>query len=67
MQCVSATRMMEAECISRGSRPEIAQTIVRLGIDLSSIITRATLASALRQAFTMLQLEVIKVRKDKKA
>ncbi|WP_420154984.1 STAS domain-containing protein [Siphonobacter sp.] len=67
IKTVSATRLMGAECIISGIRPEIAQTIVHLGIDLSSIITKATLASALRQAFTMLQLEVIKVRKDKKA
>ncbi len=67
IKTVSATRLMGAECIISGIRPEIAQTIVHLGIDLSSIITKATLASALRQAFTMLQLEVTKVRKDKKA
>lgn len=67
IKTVSATRLMGAECIISGIRPEIAQTIVHLGIDLSSIITKASLASALRQAFTMLQLEVIKVRKDKKA
>jgi rsbT co-antagonist protein RsbR len=60
IKTVSATRLMGAECIISGIRPEIAQTIVHLGIDLSGIITKATLASALRYAFQMLQLEVRK-------
>lgn len=64
IKTVSATRLMGAECIISGIRPEIAQTVVQLGIDLSSITTKATLASALRHAFTMLRLEVKKVTKD---
>jgi rsbT co-antagonist protein RsbR len=58
MKTVSATRLMGAECIISGIRPEIAQTIVHLGIDLSSIITKATLASALKAAFSMLSIKV---------
>lgn len=61
IKTVSATRLMGAECIISGIRPEIAQTIVHLGIDLSSIITKATLASALSYAFKVLRLEVKKV------
>ena len=65
IKTVSATRLMGAECIISGIRPEIAQTVVHLGIDLSDIITKSTLASALKTAFTMLQLEVQKKqRKD---
>ena len=60
IKTVSATRLMGAECIISGIRPEIAQTIVHLGIDLSGIITKATLANALYHAFQMLQLEVKK-------
>lgn len=60
IKTVSATRLMGAECIISGIRPEIAQTVVHLGIDLSQIITKSTLASALKAAFTMLQLEVNK-------
>ncbi|MBW8686784.1 STAS domain-containing protein [Chitinophaga rhizophila] len=60
IKTVSATRLMGAECIISGIRPEIAQTIVHLGIDLSGIITKATLASALRHAYSLLQLEVRK-------
>ena len=61
IKTVSATRLMGAECIISGIRPEIAQTIVHLGIDLSHIITKATMASALQFAFRSQQLEVRKV------
>jgi rsbT co-antagonist protein RsbR len=67
IKTVSAARLMGAECIISGIRPEIAQTIVHLGIDLSGIITKATLASALRYAFTALRLEVRKISKVAKA
>jgi rsbT co-antagonist protein RsbR len=64
IKTVSATRLMGAECIISGIRPEIAQTVVHLGIDLSTIITKATLASALKTAFSMLQLEVIRKQRQ---
>ncbi|MBC8052212.1 MAG: STAS domain-containing protein [Sphingobacteriaceae bacterium] len=65
IKTVSATRLMGAECIISGIRPEIAQTIVHLGIDLSNIITKATLASALKFSFQSLKLEVKKVQSVK--
>ncbi|CAM5712052.1 STAS domain-containing protein OS=Streptomyces canus OX=58343 GN=AQI96_26225 PE=4 SV=1 [Streptomyces canus] len=52
MKTVAAARLMGAECIVSGIRPAIAQTIVQLGIDLGSIITRAGLADALAYALT---------------
>ncbi|MER7566933.1 STAS domain-containing protein [Streptomyces sp. NPDC097941] len=52
MKTVAAARLMGAECIVSGIRPAIAQTIVHLGIDLGSIITRAGLADALAYALT---------------
>lgn len=64
IKTVSATRLMGAECIISGIRPEIAQTVVHLGIDLSHVITKATLASALKTAFVMLQLQVVKKQKQ---
>jgi rsbT co-antagonist protein RsbR len=67
IKTVSATRLMGAECIISGVRPEIAQTIVHLGIDLTGIITKASLASALKYAFSALRLEVKKISKDVKA
>ncbi len=63
IKTVSATRLMGAECIISGIRPEIAQTVVHLGIDLTGITTKASLASALQTAFDMLQLTVVKKRK----
>jgi rsbT co-antagonist protein RsbR len=60
IKTVSATRLMGAECIISGIRPEIAQTVVHLGIDLSNVVTKSSLASALKTAFNMLQLQVIK-------
>ncbi|MFT3701325.1 MAG: STAS domain-containing protein [Agriterribacter sp.] len=60
IKTVSATRLMGAECIISGIRPEIAQTIVHLGIDLSGIVTKATLADALKFAFAAMELQVRK-------
>ena len=60
IKTVSATRLMGAECIISGIRPEIAQTIVHLGIDLTGIVTKASLASALQFAFQVLNLQVRK-------
>nr|WP_233518260.1 STAS domain-containing protein [Streptomyces corynorhini] len=50
MQTVNAVRLMGADCLISGIRPSIAQTIAQLGIDLSTILTRATLADALDAA-----------------
>jgi rsbT co-antagonist protein RsbR len=60
IKTVSATRLMGAECIISGIRPEIAQTVVHLGIDLSNIVTKSTLASALKYAYANMNLEVRK-------
>jgi rsbT co-antagonist protein RsbR len=65
LKTVSATRLMGAECVISGIRPEIAQTIVHLGIDLSDIVTKASLASALQFAFRLLSLEVRKKGENK--
>jgi len=51
---------MGADCIISGIRPEIAQTMVQLGIDLSFIKTKATLASALKEAFEIVNIKVVK-------
>ncbi|WP_328317325.1 STAS domain-containing protein [Streptomyces sp. NBC_00388] len=50
MQTVNAVRLMGADCVISGIRPPIAMTIAQLGIDLSTIITKATLADALSEA-----------------
>jgi rsbT co-antagonist protein RsbR len=50
LKTVVAARLMGAECIISGIRPQIAQTIVALGIEFGDITTKATLADALRHA-----------------
>ncbi|HET6934906.1 MAG TPA: STAS domain-containing protein [Candidatus Angelobacter sp.] len=46
LKTITAARLMGAECIISGVRPQIAQTIVHLGIDLSQVITKAKLSDA---------------------
>jgi rsbT co-antagonist protein RsbR len=46
MKTIAAARLMGADCIISGIRPQIAQTIVHLGIDLENVTTKATLADA---------------------
>ncbi len=58
LKTVSAARLMGAECIISGIRPEIAQTMVQLGVDMTGVNTKATLAGALVLAFEMLNLTV---------
>ncbi|GAA2460594.1 MULTISPECIES: STAS domain-containing protein [Streptomyces] len=53
MHTVNAVRLMGADCVISGIRPPIAQTIAQLGIDLSTILTRATLADALAAAIQL--------------
>jgi rsbT co-antagonist protein RsbR len=50
LKTVSAIRLMGADCIISGIRPQIAQTIVHLGIDLQGIASKASLADALSMA-----------------
>jgi len=53
IKTVTAARLMGADCIISGIRPQIAQTIVHLGVDLASVTTKATLADAFRRALEM--------------
>jgi rsbT co-antagonist protein RsbR len=50
LKTITAIRLMGAECIISGVRPQIAQTIVHLGVDLQGVTTKATLADALSLA-----------------
>jgi rsbT co-antagonist protein RsbR len=49
---------MGADCIISGIRPQIAQTIIHLGVDLSAVMTKATLADALQLALRRKNLAV---------
>jgi rsbT co-antagonist protein RsbR len=50
LKTITAARLMGAECILSGIRPQIAQTIVHLGINLEDVVTKARLAEAFRLA-----------------
>ena len=52
---------MGADCIISGIRPQIAQTIVHLGVDLNTVITKATLADAFAVALKRIELAVTEV------
>ena len=58
LKTVSAARLMGADCIISGIRPQIAQTIVHLGVALGDVVTKATLASALAVALARQGLTV---------
>ena len=60
LKTVAAARLMGADCIISGIRPQIAQTIVHLGVDLQDVITKATLADAFAIALRRLNLSVQK-------
>ena len=50
LKTVAAARLMGADCLISGIRPQIAQTIVHLGVNLGNVTTKATLADALAVA-----------------
>ncbi|MGN8261632.1 STAS domain-containing protein [Pseudomonas sp. SMSB3] len=54
LKTVTAIRLMGADCIISGVRPQIAQTIVHLGLDLGTLTTKANLADALKLALSRL-------------
>jgi rsbT co-antagonist protein RsbR len=58
LKTVAAARLMGADCIISGIRPQIAQTIVHLGVDLAEVVTKATLADAFSIALKRLGLAV---------
>src|SRR5258706_7424631 len=61
LKTVAAARLMGADCIISGIRPQIAQTIVHLGINLTEIITKATLADAFAVALQRTGAKVTRV------
>jgi rsbT co-antagonist protein RsbR len=58
IKTVAAARLMGAECIISGIRPQIAQTIVHLGIELQDVTTKANLGDAIRLSFGRLGYEI---------
>ncbi|HET8624089.1 MAG TPA: STAS domain-containing protein [Gemmatimonadales bacterium] len=60
LKTVTAARLMGADCIISGIRPQIAQTIVHLGVELGDVITKATLADAFAIALQRRGLTVVR-------
>jgi rsbT co-antagonist protein RsbR len=60
LKTVAAARLMGADCIISGIRPQIAQTIVHLGVEISDVATKATLADAFAIALRRIGLTVAK-------
>jgi rsbT co-antagonist protein RsbR len=64
LKTVTAARLMGADCIISGVRPQIAQTIVHLGINLLDVTTKATLAAAFKTALDRLGLNFVREAKS---
>jgi rsbT co-antagonist protein RsbR len=60
LKTVAAARLMGADCIISGIRPQIAQTIVHLGVELNTVTTKATLADAFAVALRRLGFTIAK-------
>ncbi|MFY0563139.1 STAS domain-containing protein [Archangium lansingense] len=58
IKTVTATRLMGAECVISGIRPQIAQTIVHLGVDLAGVVTKSSVAGAFNWALKRLNQTV---------
>jgi rsbT co-antagonist protein RsbR len=58
MKTIAAARLMGADCIISGIRPQIAQTIVHLGVNLEDVVTKATLADAFTVALARVGAKV---------
>lgn len=59
IETVSAVRLLGADVVLTGVRPVIAQTLVHLGVDLSSVTTRSSLSAGLRRALEIMNLRVV--------
>ena len=63
LKTITAAKLMGAECILSGIRPQIAQTMVHLGINLNEVITKATMADALAVALQKTGKKIVRVDK----
>ena len=66
LKTVSAARLMGADCIISGIRPQIAQTIVQLGVQLD-VVSKATLADAFALALVRTNRAVVHIKPNGKA
>jgi rsbT co-antagonist protein RsbR len=65
LKTVAAARLMGADCLISGIRPQIAQTIIHLGVDLTNVTTKATLADAFEVALRRSGQKVVQDDKSK--
>ena len=65
LKTVAAARLMGADCLISGIRPQIAQTIIHLGVDLAGVTTKATLADAFAVALRRSGHSVVKTESSK--
>jgi len=63
IQASEAVRLIGAKCILVGIRPEIAQTIVNLGIDLGKFPTKSTLKKGIESALEITQRKIVEIEK----
>lgn len=64
LKTVAAARLMGADCIISGIRPQIAQAIVHLGVELSNVVTKATLADAFRLALQKSGMAIVPAKEN---
>jgi rsbT co-antagonist protein RsbR len=67
LKTVAAARLMGADCLISGIRPQIAQTIIHLGVDLANVTTKATLADAFAVALRRSGHTVVDAKKSGEA
>lgn len=67
LKTVAAARLMGADCMISGIRPQIAQTIIHLGVDLAGVTTKATLADAFAVALRRSGHAIVKDKEEKRA
>lgn len=60
LKTVAAARLMGADCIISGIRPQIAQTIVHLGVELTDVVTKASLSDAFLLALQRLGMNIVR-------
>lgn len=65
LKTVMAARLMGAECVISGIRPQIAQTVVSLGIEFGDIVTKSSLADALLHTLRASGADVVRARKGR--
>ncbi len=63
LKTVSAVKLLGAMCVITGIRPEVAQTIVHLGVDLSEVETLSNLSEGLKWAFNHLHQRIVDEKK----